>query len=182
MSNFDKQLIAKNFSAAASHYDRHAFIQRTIGDRLFERLELMSIKPKQVLDVGCGTGHYTQALLEKYPRAKVFGIDLAEGMISAAKQNNSRYKSWFGLNQCEYLVADMDKLPFADQSVDLVFSNLAFQWSVNPKATFQEFVRVLKPNGLLMYSTLGPDTLKELRSAWQLVDQQQHVNQFIDMH
>jgi malonyl-CoA O-methyltransferase len=181
-AQFEKHQVAQSFSKAAKQYDQYAVTQREIGDRLFERLELMAIAPKRVLDVGCGTGHYTRQLKRKYSSAKVMGLDLARGMIEQAKANNDWLTQW-GLKQgCEYICGDMDHLPFEDNSLDLIFSNLALQWSLNPAETFAEWSRVLKPGGLLIFSTLGPDTLKELRSAWQQVDDRVHVNPFIDMH
>ncbi len=179
---FSKQEVAASFSRAAEHYDQFAVTQREIGDRLFERLDLMAITPLVIVDVGCGTGHYTRKLKQKYASAKVIGVDIAQGMIEKAMAQNS-WLTKLGLKQgCDYQCSDMDRLPFEDNSVDLLFSNLAVQWSLNPVETFGEFSRVLKPGGLLIFSTLGPDTLKELRQAWQQVDDCVHVNEFIDMH
>ncbi|NVJ59571.1 MAG: malonyl-ACP O-methyltransferase BioC [Gammaproteobacteria bacterium] len=175
-SPFDKQSVAASFSKAAVHYDEFAFVQREIGDRLIERLPFMKVSPKIVVDVGCGTGHFTRQLKQRYKKSKVFGCDIAGGMIQQAKSQ----QGWF--NRIDYQVADMDWLPFADKSVDLIFSNLAVQWSVNPKHTFNELCRILKPGGLLLFSTLGPDTLIELKQAWSSVDEHTHVNNFLDMH
>ncbi|WP_144391960.1 malonyl-ACP O-methyltransferase BioC [Pleionea sediminis] len=172
----NKQAVASNFSKAAANYDDFAFIQREIGDRLFERLELMRISPDLIVDVGCGTGNYTRKLKERFKKSKVYGVDIAEGMILQAE----RFQGWF--DKVKYQVADMDELPFEDQSVDLLFSNLALQWSENLDKTFQEFARVIKPSGLILFTTLGPDTLTELKQAWHSVDDKNHVNDFIDMH
>lgn len=177
----DKQSIAKSFSKSAADYDKFAFIQREIGDRLFDRLSLMNIDPKTIVDVGCGTGHYTRALKQRYRKAQVHGVDIAPGMIECADAKNGWLKN-IGIKQCHYHCQDMSALPFEDDSVDLLFSNLALQWSENLQATFSEFARVLKPKGLIIFSTLGPDTLIELKMAWQKADQYTHVNQFIDMH
>jgi len=172
----DKHQIAANFSKAASTYDEYAFVQREIGDRLFERLDLMKIKPECIVDIGCGTGWFTRKLKKRFSRARVCGVDIAPGMLTQAKNHNG----WFG--KCQYELADMDRLPFSDQSVDLLFSNLSLQWSLDLKKTMTEFSRVLKPSGLLLFSTLGPDTLQELKLAFSRVDQRQHVNDFLDMH
>ncbi len=176
LSLIDKQEVANSFSKAAQNYDAFAFIQREIGERLLERLDLMNIQPRTIVDLGCGTGHFTRALKKKYGKAKVTGVDIAPGMIEVARSKNSWFKS------CEYHCADMDSLPFDDNSVDLLFSNLALQWVPNEAKTFAEFSRVLKPEGLIIFATLGPDTLTELRRAWRQVDEQVHVNEFIDMH
>lgn len=175
-TSIDKQAIAESFSKAASHYDDFAFIQREIGERLFERLSYMKLSPQHILDVGCGTGYFTRALKKKYAKAKVSGVDIAEGMIQVAVNSNG----WF--NKCHYQCADMDALPFDDNSIDLLFSNLAIQWSSDTQQTFAEFSRVIKPGGLIIFTTLGPDTLIELKQAWQAVDRGVHVNEFIDMH
>lgn len=177
----NKQNVAKSFSKAAADYDKFAFIQREIGDRLFDRLSLMTLQPKIILDVGCGTGHYTRALKKHYRKAQVHGVDIAPGMIELADDKNGWLKN-IGIKQCHYHCSDMNQLPFDDASVDLLFSNLALQWSDDLQATFAEFARVLKPEGLIIFSTLGPDTLIELKKAWQAADQSTHVNQFIDMH
>ncbi|MCO7225697.1 malonyl-ACP O-methyltransferase BioC [Pleionea sp. CnH1-48] len=176
MTAVDKQKVAASFSKAAKHYDNFAFLQNEVGERLFERLSLMNIKPQRIADLGCGTGVFTRKLKKQYSKAQVTGVDIAEGMIEQAKKKNGLF------SRCEYICADLDELPFADNSIDLLFSNLAIQWVPDLSATFRELNRVLKPQGLVLFSTLGPDTLKELRHAWQQVDSYTHVNDFIDMH
>lgn len=172
----DKHLIADSFSKAAKNYDDYAFVQREIGDRLMERLALMKLAPKNILDIGCGTGWYTRALKKQFKSAKVFGVDLAPGMIAQARQNSS----W--LKKCHYEVGDMNQLPFSDNSIDLIFSNLTVQWSGDFAHTARELARVLKPQGLLLFSTLGPDTLLELKEVFAAIDAFTHVNAFSDMH
>jgi len=174
--NLNKQTIADSFSKAAVNYEASAFLQKEVASRLVERLELMNISPGKVLDAGCGTGFCTRILDKKFPKAKTFGVDIAEGMIQFAKKQ----KSFF--NKINYQVADIEQLPFANNEFDLVFSNLTVQWIINPIKVFEEFNRVLKPGGLLIFSSLGPDTLMELRESWQQVDKGIHVNQFLDMH
>lgn len=184
MSDFnrhDKYAIAKRdiaaaFSAAAKRYDEHAFLQREIADRLLERLDLMTVQPQTILDVGSGTGYCTRALQKRYRKAKVYGVDLAEGMAAFAQKS----RRWFAREH--YLCADARQLPFAHQSVDVIFSSLALQWTDDIGTVFQEFQRVLKPEGLLLFSSFGPDTLKELRQSWATVDDLVHVNRFMDMH
>ena len=171
-----KQTIADSFSKAAPHYEAAAYLQKEVASRLLERLELMNVSPKNILDAGCGTGFCTRILDKKFSKAKTIGIDIAPRMIEYAKQQ----KGFF--NKIEYQVADIEQLPFADNSFDLVFSNLTVQWSVEPNQVFLELNRVLKPGGLLIFSSLGPDTLTELKQSWQQVDQNVHVNDFLDMH
>lgn len=174
--NLQKQTIADSFSKAATGYEASAFLQKEVASRLLERLELMNVSPENILDAGCGTGFCTRILDKKFSKAKTIGVDLAPGMINFAKQQ----KGFF--NKIEYQVADVEKLPFIDNSFDLVFSNLAVQWLVEPKQAFLELNRVLKPGGLLIFSSMGPDTLTELKQSWRQVDQDVHVNDFLDMH
>lgn len=169
-------LVRRHFDQAAHDYDAHAVVQREIADRLMDHLEGISLEPKTILDVGCGTGYCARAMQHRYPAARITGIDLSPGMIVEAQ----RHRRWFRRNP-EYRVGDAQAIPFADHSVDLLISNLALQWC-DPDRTFREFARVLRPGGLLLFSSFGPDTLIELRHAWAAVDGQQHVHTFIDMH
>ena len=174
--SIQKQAIADSFSKAAPQYDASAFLQKEVASRLFERLEVMNVSPEMILDAGCGTGYCTRILNKQFSKAKTIGVDLAPGMIEQAKKQNGFF------SKIEYQVADLEQLPFADNSFDLVFSNLTVQWLIESKNLFLELNRVLKPGGLLIFSTLGPDTLIELKESWKLVDQSVHVNHFIDMH
>lgn len=172
----NKVAVAHSFSQAATTYDKHAFLQVEVAERVFERLSLMKIKPKDILDIGCGTGSSSRKLKSVFSGSKVRGIDLSEGMVEQAKLSNSFFK------KIDYQVSDADELPFENNTFDLVFSNLTLQWLPNLKVTFKELNRVLKPGGLIIFSTLGPDTLIELKQSWQQVDQFVHVNHFLDMH
>jgi malonyl-CoA O-methyltransferase len=146
-----------------------------VRGNLLERLQLTAIAPKVIVDAGAGTGHASRALKRRYPKALVVALDVSAGMLRLAGRQNSWLKPF------TRLCADAERLPFADGSVDLVVSNLMLQWC-NPDAAFAEFRRVLTPHGLLTFTTLGPDTLRELRSAWAGVDSGSHVQAFIDMH
>ncbi|MBV34624.1 MAG: malonyl-[acyl-carrier protein] O-methyltransferase BioC [Rickettsiales bacterium] len=173
MSHLSSSDVARSFSKAASTYDAAAFFQRIAGERLFERLDYFKLEPKQIIDLGCGTGVFTRQLSERFPAAEVTGVDIAEGMIEWCKQQSSAE---------QYVCANALALPFEDNSVDLIFSNLSIQWVENLQDLFNELNRVLKPEGLLLFTTLGPDTLNELKQSFAQVDQYQHVNDFIDMH
>lgn len=136
-------------------------------------MQYFKLQPSDILDLGCGTGHFTRELSRRYPSAKVIGADLAEGMIDFCRARS---------NQEDYVCADALKLPFESNSFDFVFSNLTIQWVEELPQLFQELNRVLKPEGLLLFTTLGPDTLYELKQSWAAVNDYQHVNNFIDMH
>lgn len=171
--------IARSFSLAAKTYDQHAFVQQEIGNRLLERLDYLKQKPEIILDVGAGTGRHTRDLQQKFPQSTIIGIDIAHGMAQFAKSK----QSWqFWKNAPQYLCADAENLPFANSSVDLIFSNFTLQWCTNLQRAFAEFKRILKPNGLIFFSTLGPQTLHELKASFATVDSYTHVNEFIDMH
>lgn len=165
--------IARSFSRAAKTYDEAAFFQKVAGERLLERLQYFKLQPQNILDLGCGTGFFTRELSKRYPDAKVTGADLAQGMIEYCAAQSQ---------QEEYVCADALRLPFESESFDFVFSNLTFQWIDELPQLFQELNRVLKPEGLLLFTTLGPDTLYELKQSWAAVNDYQHVNNFIDMH
>ncbi|MGB0495740.1 MAG: malonyl-ACP O-methyltransferase BioC [Kangiellaceae bacterium] len=167
--------VQNSFSKAAKNYESSAFLQKEVASRLLERLDLMNVKPKRVLDAGCGTGYCSRALNKKYKKADVFGIDIANGMIEEAKNKNSLF------NKVDYQCADINKLPFDNDYFDLVFSNLAVQWIMDPKLAFLELNRVLKPGGILIFSSMGEETLTELKQSWATIDQRIHVNHFFDM-
>lgn len=165
------------FNQAAAAYERLAQLQIDVGSEMLQRLDLIKIKPQRILDLGCGTGYLTKKLQKRYKTAEVLGLDLAWEMLKKWRQ------PWWRLGPPPSAIqADMNSLPLANNSIDLIFSNFALHWCRDPKILFTELQRVLKPGGLFMFSILGPDTLKELKAAWQTVDQYQHINSFIDMH
>jgi malonyl-CoA O-methyltransferase len=165
----------RSFDRAAMTYDDAAVLHAEVRESLLERLALTTLKPRAVLDAGSGTGHGSRALKRRYPRSLVVALDYSGQMLEAS----AKQRSW--LRRFERLQADAGLLPFKDGSIDLIVSNLMLQWC-EPDAVFAEFRRVLAPEGLLTFSTFGPDTLRELRSAWAAVDSHTHVHQFIDMH
>lgn len=174
----DKRRVREAFDRAAARYDEAAVLQREVGTRLVERLELIRLQPERILDLGAGTGHCSAALAARYPKARLLSLDLAPGMLQRARSR----LNWWQRRRHQYVCADAEALPLADASVDLLFSNLTLQWCADLERTFAEFRRVLRPGGLLLFSTFGPDTLKELRAAWAAVDGGAHVNEFVDMH
>lgn len=172
----DKRLLRVAFERAASDYDKVALLQREVGRRLLERLELVRVTPALILDAGAGTGHGSTALARRYKEARVLALDIAHAMLVQAR----RHRAWF--RKQRFVCGDIESLPLANRSVDMVFSNLSLQWCGDLDRVFEEFQRVLKAGGLLIFSTFGPDTLKELRASWAQVDGYNHVNAFLDMH
>ena len=174
--SLDKGKARRSFGRAADRYDETAVLQHEIGRRMLERLDTMRTEPRRILDIGCGTGVGSEALLRRYPKAEVIALDFALPMLAHARRRGR----WLRRPRC--VCGDLDQLPLAAQSVDLVFANAALQWSVDPPRAFAGIARVLRPGGLLLFSSFGPDTFKELRAAWSAVDGQPHVHDFIDMH
>jgi len=148
----------------------------TLGTSLLERLSAIKYLPKVILDVGSGIGGFTQRLSTQYPKAQVYALDWAY-QRSVATPSTGRWR-----RRIHTLTADMHHIPLADNSVDLVCSHLAFYWSDDPQAVMAECQRVLNPGGLLMFTSLGPDSYRELRQAWAGIDSQPHVQVFLDMH
>ena len=161
--HIQRTLVQHAFSRACNHYDEHAVLQREIADRLLAHLNFTKIEPERILDVGCGTGYFTRLLIEKYKKSEVMACDLSEEMVQHTRRHHRRRMLWHGKRQ--HIVADACGLPFADESFDLVTSNLTMQWVVNPKEMLMEMRRVLRPNGLMLFSTFGRRTLSELRHA-----------------
>ncbi|WP_455210268.1 malonyl-ACP O-methyltransferase BioC [Kaarinaea lacus] len=180
-TTLDKHLYRHAFDRAASRYDEVAVLQKEVGKRLLERLDYVRIQPECILDLGSGTGLCTSALSQRYKKAQIIALDIAPSMLQRARNKLSWLEKTFTGKQ-RYLCGDADYLPLKDHSVDLIVSNLTVQWCPDLDHTFAELNRVLKPDGLLMFTTLGPDTLKELRQSWQSVDKNIHVHTFIDMH
>lgn len=172
----DKYLAQRAFAKAARDYDAVAVLQREIGQRMLERLDYMRLTPNCVLDAGSGTGLCARHLLKRYRQAQIVALDFAFPMVSYAQ----RHRHW--LRKVQGICADFEQLPLHDASIDLIVSNASLQWSTNIDSTFAEFRRVLRPGGLVLFTTFGPDTLKELRAAWAAVDKHSHVSPFIDMH
>jgi malonyl-CoA O-methyltransferase len=170
----DKASVARHFNRAAPLYLQHAVLQQTVCERLEDRLQLFRVAPEWVLDLGCGPGNARRLLGRRYPRARVLGLDLALCML----QQTPRDWWW---RRGPVVCADAERLPLADASVDFIFSNLMFQWCLPPDLALAECRRVLRPDGLLLLSSLGPDTLKELRASWRAAGQP--VSQtFVDLH
>ena len=170
-----KLALARYFSRAAHTYNQAAIIHQEVGRRLLDRLDFINFDPSVILDLGSGTGFFAAPLTEKYPKAYIIKLDIAENMLKFKNRKDIFAKD---MPVC----ADAEYLPLKNHSVDFIFSNCVFHWFINPQKVLSEIRRVLKPEGLLLFSTFGPDTLKELRESFSLIDPNTHVNTFIDMH
>lgn len=164
------------FDAAAAHYDEAAVLQREVGARLVERFELIRMAPAAVLDIGAGTGAVTRELMAHYRKARFTALDPSPAMLRLARERAPRWR------RLRCVAGRAEALPLADDSFDVVFSNLALQWVADLPVAFAEIQRVLRPGGVFMFSCFGPDTLVELRDAWAGVDAHARVNTLVDMH
>lgn len=181
----DKRQLRRSFEQAAEKYDAAAILQHEVCNRMLERLDYIKVAPTAILDAGSGTGNALDGLLERHPGKLLIALDIALAMLERGRGRGRRrwWHSVPGLRPPLHAVcADLERLPLGNATIGLVWSNLALQWVNDLPRTFKEMHRVLEPGGLLMFSTFGPDTLKELRSAYQGTDGRTHVNRFIDMH
>ncbi len=178
----DKRAVRRAFSRAASHYDADAVLQREICSRMLERLDFIRLQPVRILDAGSGTGWGARQLQQRYTSAQIVALDIALGMLHQIRSHARWWHKLLGGKEQSALCADVEALPLAPASVDLVWSNLALQWCNDLPQTFVELHRTLKVDGLIMFSTFGPDTLKELRAAFHAADGYNHINRFADMH
>ena len=173
MSNH--QFIRDTFEQIADRYEHHAALEQEVCTRLLERTTFNRRSPQQILDLGCGTGTGSAQLKRTFRKARVIGLDTSLGMLSQLHRRSSV------LRPLKAVCGDIGALPFAAQSADMVFSNLASYWCPEPMTMFAEFRRVLRPDGLLLFSTFGPATMKELADAWAGVDEEVELPVFPDL-
>lgn len=172
----DARAVRRAFDRASSTYSQAAGVQAELRSRLLERLDLVKLQPDRVLDLGAATGQSTRALKRRYPKAHVIAADVSERMLKEAQREQQL------LRRFTRVAMDAHALALKDASVDLAFSNLMLAWCNHPDQVFRETARVLRPEGLFMFTSLGPDTLREVRDGFRLVDSRTHVHRFIDMH
>lgn len=168
--------VAARFNQIALSYDQHDQFLREIGRRLLSRMAYIRHQPRMILDMGAGTGFFSQCLREQFPKARVVACDCAPAMLEQAKLRRPLRR------KTHFVCADAQSLPFMDHTFDLIFANLLLPWVQDVPAMFHEFRRVLTAEGCLLWTSLGPDTLKEAKHAWAEVDRYIHINDFTDMH
>ena len=182
---FDSRQVRRAFSRSAASYAAAAQLQHRVEARLLESLDYLddpALKrdpPQRVLDLGCGTGSAASAMQKRWPKAQVLALDIALPMLQITRLGSSRWNPF--VRTLQPVCADARALPLADASVDVLFSNLCLQWIDDLETVFAGFRRVLKPHGLLLVSTFGPDTLWELREAFAQADSAPHVSPFGDI-
>lgn len=177
----DKKRVRTSFDRAAGRYDAAAVMQREVFERMFARLDLVKLMPKTILDAGCGTGIGVERLSQRYKGSHMLALDIAPQMLQMAANRRSWFSRLTGGKHWDFICGDIETLPLASSSLDMVWSNLAMQWCNDLDLAFGELYRALRPEGLLMFSTFGPDTLKELRAA-SAEPEHTHVSRFLDMH
>lgn len=170
LHHYNKKIIAKTFSASAKHYNQYASVQRKSAMHILKCLNNYMLEPSSLLDLGSGTGFLSQGAKEFYPEANIFSLDIAWGMLEFSQS--------YHFQNFIPICADADFLPFSSNSFDLILSNLMLQWSSDINATLEEMVRVLKPGGICLFSSLGKKSLYELRLAWEKIDAKPHVHSF----
>ncbi|MHC8312420.1 malonyl-ACP O-methyltransferase BioC [Pseudomonas sp. GT1P32] len=164
----DKRQVAASFSRAAASYDSVAELQRDVGSQLLSRLP-DDFVPGRWLDLGCGTGHFSRVLGERFPGGHGVALDIAEGMLNHARPLGGA---------THFIAGDAERLPLQDSTCDLIFSSLAVQWCADFASVLSEAHRVLKPGGMFAFASLCVGTLFELRDSWRQVDGMVHVNRF----
>lgn len=174
--DINKQRLRDDFSRAAASYDTAAIVQHEICNRALERVEMLKLQPSSILDIGTGTGRSLQGLQSRFPNSLIYACDIALPMLVQCRQHQA------SIHADKLVCTDAEQLPFTNESIDLIFSTSAIQWCNDLGQLLLECKRVLRPNGALIFSTFGPDTLVELRNSWAKVDHHDHVHEFIDMH
>jgi malonyl-CoA O-methyltransferase len=177
----DRAAARRGFEAASGTN----VLAREVEPRLLERMDYIKLDPARIVDAGCGTGSGVLLLRARYPDAQILGIDYSlEALRNARAPGNwlERVRGLFQSRQEHWLASDMGRLPLANASCDLVWSNLSLAWAADPIVCIKEWLRVLRVGGLLMFTTYGPDTLKELRTAFAAEDEAPHVHPFVDLH
>jgi len=173
----DRARVRAAFEHASAGYESAAGApQGQIAAELLARLEAFALGPEVVLDLGAGTARSTRELKRRYPRALALALDIAPGMLRAARRHERPWRRF------ARICGDALRLPLRTASVDLVFSNLVLQWCQPLETALAEVRRVLKPGGFFAFSTFGPDTLRELRDSFAQADGATHVNHFADVH
>jgi len=178
------ETVAQQFDQRAHRIGAHDALLREVANRMLSRLEYIRLDPQRILDVGCGLGRSRNGLMARYPSAVWHGIELSAATARAGRAEQLRGAGVARLWRKPplWLVADGARLPIADQSVDLVYSNLMLHWHPAPHSVLPEWKRVLRVDGLLMFSCFGPDTLAELRNAVESALPLARPMPFVDMH
>lgn len=164
--NIDLRAKRQFLAKAASHYAEVAYLDHLVADELDERLNLIKFKPQTILNYGAKDTYSVDFLSRRYPEADIISLDVSDSFLKSSKS----------------IAAEGEMLPIKKASVDMIFSNLMLHSANDFQKLLDEFRRILKPNGLLFFSMLGRDTLKELRECFSQVTPYPHIHDYFDMH
>jgi malonyl-CoA O-methyltransferase len=180
----DRAALRRGFDHAADGFAGADVLQREVATRMLERFEVIKLDPRRIVDLGCGPGRARQDLGARFPAASLTGVDISLRMARRAAPPVSAWRRLMrtGGAPMRAVCADMGALPFAPGAFDLAWSNLALHWLDDPLPALREAARTLATGGLFMFSTLGPDTLRELRESFAAAGDDWHVKRFIDLH
>lgn len=187
--HFSLAQLRLRYNRSAPYLHKVAAIDRHVSDNMLQRLPFIIHQPLQIVDVGAGLGMDATRLAVLYPDAHILALDIAEELLKTGQEKAQKEKSLFQkiktfrrVSPISYIAGDMANLPFASASIDMIWSNLALPWQSTPDAFFAECRRVLRPNGLLMFSTFGVDSMAGIKQAFQSIDAYPASHEFIDMH
>jgi len=172
MENYKRKII-NSFSIKSSTYDKYSIVQKEVTKRLLERIKLLKIKPSNVLDIGSGTGHLMQKMFSNFSDSNLVCLDISKEMLKVSKEKNTKFN---------LICGDAEELPLKEESFDLIMTSFTLQWCNDLKKIFSDIKKLLTKNGVFIFSTVGPDTLFELRESFERIDNFQHINNFKDMH
>ncbi len=165
------QRIRAGFQRLKSHSDHYIAVSEVLGESLVLRLAALNLQPEIIVDLGAGAGIFTEILAQQYPQSKVIAVDYALSQVQ--KLDEAKEST---------VCARAELLPFADASIDVIFCHLMLHWCTHPEAVIHEIQRVLKPNGVLLFSVLAPDSLTELRQSFLTLSDKPYIPLFTDMH
>jgi len=173
---FFQNSIERRFDNCAQSFSDFDFVHRYCRKDLIDRLAPIKITPQQAVDLGSALGAGAKFLEKNYPSCQITNLDISRTMLLSSINNRKALRH---INQIQ---ASAELLPFKSDSIDLIFSNLLMPWINNLSFFLYEIKRVLSKNGLFIFSTLGPDSFANVKTAWSKIDNFEHINKFIDMH
>ena len=173
----DKEYKRKVFNRNAKTYDEYSSLQNKISDNLFKKLDLIEVRPNFILDLGCGTGRNGGILKEKYQNIRLINYDFSINMLQEAKKNQHKVLG----AKSEFICGDIEKLSFSENTFDVIWSTSSLQWCNNLSDIFKRAKLILKPGGLFIFSTFGPNTLFELKNVTKRISNYQKTNNFLDV-
>ena len=173
----DKEYKRKVFNRNAKTYDEYSSLQNKISDNLFKKLDLIEVRPNFILDLGCGTGRNGRILKEKYQNIRLINYDFSINMLLQAKKNQHKLLG----AESDFICGDIEELSFSENTFDVIWSTSSLQWCNNLSDIFKKAKLILKPGGLFIFSTFGPNTLFELKNVTKKISNYQKTNNYLDI-